>query len=1526
MSKNIYDISALIDSDIYAIVSTIPDEEWFSRVPGTIDPPVTYYLTVGTPEGNFSHHEQNVDTINTFGIKTNGTLVLTEDSAEWVSYDSDTKMLSVNANNIDLENNDSPLPVERLATIKFALEEDESKTGEIAIGQMYQCRILPYGDKTIDELQGYSSNPVVSNNSEVVIQTNGTLVVDNRYDSENVDWISLSDGVSVGGGTYNYTIYVKTNELDTTKEIMSEQRTGTVHLTTEEDSDPLSKLAADGVTPIESDGISLTVTQLPNYYVLTTLNNRDLTTNTHTLNLNGDASSNIDTCLSTNCDNISISIDSDAEEWLSVRGNKITVTENTGISERTGKIGFLCKGAGEHNKLFFNIVQSVSFSLSLDHVDYYEKDYTAGTLIISDFITNGTVIVKTKSDPDKMFASGGVTTANNKATLTFSKNGNTSRKLSTEKTATVTFALAEDHSKTVTITIYQTPELGYLINKTTDERNYKCGGSSVVCVSTNGTLALDDSRQSVDWATLYGYPTDNDGIKFYQPVISPQFNTVTMGSNELPAKRSGDVCLKATSIDGSTVQISPIKVTQTAEPFVVTKLNNPAANESKSYTLTLENGDEIIGFDPSIFTEDNEYNNLIVSSDADWLTIKGMIDQHDKYRAYALKFDVSKNETGAERTGVITFTNSLATEEYNLTNAKYGNLNSLTFTVVQPAAIFLRLDTSIKNLAYDAEYFSLGLDDDYFTNATVVIKEIEGNSDLNGDKWVKTYTVYSDRIDFDLLKNNYERYIDYNLSERTAKVHLSTEEDPTIDVVLTINQAAEYVFECGHSDDAYEYNYIDNDGNAKKSEGRLVTAISVGKDGSDIDAKILTNIYTVSDLTAKSVDVSSYFIELNNEPSEVPVDWVAINPVKDDTTGNAKNFTFTVNANDTTNERYALIEVRVADDTVVFTGTRQVYRFLIIQESAFYLTLNDKDNYIFDKLGYYLGKENVTLEKGTNYNTNATVALNRIEGNSDLNGKEWVTCSIDNEKGKISISTTKNTYVVYNSPDISERTAKIHLTTEETPSIDVVITVVQDPEYVFMSDIEKVNYTYKEIDGTVVGTQEVRLINVPAEGSDSIDAQVKTNILAQGALYYGAINPINEYFKDSSASGGWEYGNCPSWLDIIPVNDDTTGSPKNFTFTVEPNDSDSERYALICVAVFDKDYTSGLEETRIVFLIVQSPNYTLGLNNTEYTIESSATSTEISGFDTNGTVQLSSKDESASWCKSVTVTNNVATVETETNVYVENSSLSDLPVQRSCEIVFTLEEDPTKTVTVKITQNAGESVVFAYNTGQLIKGNYIASVYGEDPAPYLNIYTNAKDGLAPDINNSDLTWIHLKTNVETLENGIKKYSFKVDANTIDVDENDPTNVIVGEERIGKLTVKTLTGQASATLSVKQESQKYVLTTLNNPILNKSCTVELDTYEAVEFDPKLISNYIVTNVGGASASCVTTTFTSQLPDWISLQGNGYMYNNYSMKSDTVRLEIEENNSSEERSATFTINLMSNGTYNNLTFTIIQPGSN
>ena len=822
MAKNIYDISALIDPGMYSIVSTIPDGEWFSRKPG---PATTYYLTIGNTEQSYNHHEKdNIDAVNTFDISTNGTLT-TVVTPDWITYNKETKMLTIDANNFTNVNGDDIAPTEREGEIKFALEEDDTITAALKIKQMFQCNILPIGNVDLSSYeQSYEGGSVLKgkNLSKHTYSTNGTLIANNNYNSQNASWIHIDSSTDKSDGRVEYTFSIDKNELDPTKEVMSEQRTGKLYLTTKEDPDPLCA-TNDQMESIESDGVCLTVTQAPNYYIRTNLNGKDLRTDEYTLNISGDASEGIDASLVTNTNTVvgvKSSIDTSSNAWLStstdshgVSGGTITTplnylinaSANTGDSKRTGKIVFSLPNAhGDHDKLTFNIIQSILYRLSLNPTTY-EKEYVAGDLQISGFDTNGTVKVKTKDDPDEALKNGGSTVMNNEATLTFYKNGNTTTELSTPKKVNVTFALNEDLTKTVDVTIIQKPQYDIWAGDSKNKDfnsiswNYKGATRDTPYITTNGTVSVTDSSDWIKCSTTN--PTEENGIRTYAIIPSTPYkisSDPTQG--EGGGTRTGSITFTMNETNsGGPAKTKTIMCKQDPEPYILTKLRTPIYDDNyvgnNVWTINLDNAGastidaSLLGFtmgsyiiNPSISYENN-------SSDVEWIKVSGQSQLDTNVGKYLYNFnnlqiEVNENTSKTKRSASVALT--LYDEKiYKTTSSESWNdykFGSLTFKVVQPAPYYLDYD---------------GIKD--FTTPYSITEVLElQNFQTNGNVIYKKDTVPNwATVEYNEKDGNWEITVFQNANtetslstERTADIVFCLKEDETKTVSFSIKQSA----------------------------------------------------------------------------------------------------------------------------------------------------------------------------------------------------------------------------------------------------------------------------------------------------------------------------------------------------------------------------------------------------------------------------------------------------------------------------------------------------------------------------------------------------------------------------------------------------------------------------------------------------------------------------------------------------------------------------------------------------------------
>ena len=822
MAKNIYDISALIDPGMYSIVSTIPDGEWFSRKPG---PATTYYLTIGSTEQSYNHHEQdNIDAVNTFDISTNGTLTVV--TPEWITYNKETKMLTIDANNFTNVNGYDIAPTEREGEIKFALEEDDTITAALKIKQMFQCNILPTGNVDLSSYeQSYKGGSVLKgkNLGKHTYSTNGTLIVNNKYNSQNASWIHIDSSTVKNDGRVEYTFLIDKNELDSTKEVMSEKRTGKLYLTTKEDPDPLCA-TNDQSESIESDGVCLTILQDANYYVRTNLNGKDLNIDEYTLNISGDAHEGIDASLVTNTNTlvgVKSSIDTSSSAWLSTSKDSqgvsggtiipslnylINSSANTGDSERTGKIIFSLPNAhGDHDILTFNIIQSILYRLSL-YPTTYEKDYTRGNLTISEFTTNGTVKVKTKDDPSEALTYNGLTVSNNTATLSFYNNGNTLTELSTSHKVNVTFALNEDPTKTVDVTIIQNPQYDIWARDSKNKEfnsiswNYKGATHGTPYITTNGTVSVSNAS---DWITCdTANPTEENGIRTYTIIPSTPYkisSDPTQG--EGGGTRTGSITFTMNETNsGNTAKTKTINCKQDPEPYILTKLRTPIYNESyvedNTCTVNLDTADtstidaSLLGFtmssyiiNPSISYENN-------SDNGSWIQVLGQSTMNSSVGEYLYNFNnlqikVDENTSKIERSASVALT--LYDEKiYKTTSGESWNdykFGSLTFKVVQPAPYYL-------------EYNGINTFDDVRADVEEVL--ILDNFETNG---TLTYnaSVVPDWANVNYNKNegNWEITVSANTNtetslstERTANIVFCLEEDKTKTVSFNIKQSA----------------------------------------------------------------------------------------------------------------------------------------------------------------------------------------------------------------------------------------------------------------------------------------------------------------------------------------------------------------------------------------------------------------------------------------------------------------------------------------------------------------------------------------------------------------------------------------------------------------------------------------------------------------------------------------------------------------------------------------------------------------
>lgn len=828
MAKNIYDISALIDPGMYSIVSTIPDGEWFSRKPG---PATTYYLTIGNTEQSYNHHEQdNIDAVNTFDISTNGTLTVV--TPDWITYNKETKMLTIDANNFTNVNGDDIAPTEREGEIKFALEEDDTITAALKIKQMFQCNILPIGNVDLSSYkQSYKGGSVLKeiNLGKQTYSTNGTLIVNNKYNSQNASWVHIDSSNVKSDGRVEYTFLIDKNELDPTKEVMSEQRTGTLYLTTKEDPDPLCTTNEQSES-IESDGVCLTVTQAPNYYIRTNLNGKDLSTNEYTLNISGDASEGIDASLVTNTNTVvgvKSSIDTSSSAWLSTSKDSngasggtimiplnylINASANTGDSERTGKIIFSLPGArGDHDTLTFNIIQSILYRLSLDST-MYEKEYGVGDLQISGFDTNGTVKVQTKVDPAGALKNGGLTVSNNTATLSFYKNGNTGTELSTPKKVNVTFALNEDPTKTVDVTIIQKPQYDIWardsknINFDSISWNYKGATHDTPYIKTNGTVSVSTASDWIKCDTES--PTEENGIRTYTIIpTTPYKISSDPTQGEGGGTRTGSITFTMNETNSGNPAITKtINCKQDPEPYILTKLRTLIYDDSyvedNTCTVNLDTADtstidaSLLGFtmgsyiiNPSISYENN-------SSNDEWIKVLGQSQLGMNVGKYLYNFNnlqinVNENTSKTERSASVALT--LYDEKiYKNTSGKSWNdykFGSLTFKVVQPAPYYL-------------EYIGIDKFPDVPANGNEVIELDKNNFITNGTLTYDASTVPDWVSKVEISENDdtgftYEIYVKENANtetslstERTANIVFYLEEDKSQKVNISLTQSA----------------------------------------------------------------------------------------------------------------------------------------------------------------------------------------------------------------------------------------------------------------------------------------------------------------------------------------------------------------------------------------------------------------------------------------------------------------------------------------------------------------------------------------------------------------------------------------------------------------------------------------------------------------------------------------------------------------------------------------------------------------
>ena len=830
MAKNIYDISALIDPGMYSIVSTIPDGEWFSRKPG---PATTYYLTIGSTEQSYNHHEKdNIDAVNTFDISTNGTL--TVETPDWITYNKETKMLTIDANNFTNVNGYDIAPTEREGEIKFALEEDDTITAALKIKQMFQCNILPTGDVDLSSYeQSYEGGSVLKrkNLGKHTYSTNGTLIANNKYNSQNASWIHIDSSTVKSDGRVEYTFSIDKNELDHTKEVMSAQRTGKLYLTTKEDPDPLCA-TNDQSESIEFDGVCLTVTQAPNCYIRTNLNGKDLNTDEYMLKISGDAHEGIDASLVTNTNTtvgVRSIIDTSSSAWLSTSidsngasgGTIITPlnylinsSANTGDSVRTGEIVFSLPNAhGDHDTLTFNIIQSILYRLSLDTTTY-EKDYTSGDLQISGFNTNGTVKVTKKDDPSEALTYNGLTVSNNTATLSFYKNGNTTTELSTSHKVNVTFALNEDPTKTVDVTIIQNPQYDIWARDSKNKEfnsiswNYKGATHDTPYITTNGTVSVSNAS---DWITCTpANLTEENGIRTYTIIPSTPYkisSDPTQG--EGGGTRTGSITFTMNETNsGNTAKTKTINCKQDPEPYILTKLRTPIYNESyvedNTCTVNLDTADtstidaSLLGFtmssyiiNPSISYENN-------SDNGSWIQVLGQSTMNSSVGEYLYNFNnlqikVDENTSKIERSASVALT--LYDEKiYKTTSGESWNdykFGSLTFKVVQPAPYYLEYNGintyTIKGVLATGEEVIQSDENKFVTNGTLAYDA------STVPDWVSKVEISKD----DVIGFKYKIYVKENANtetslstERTANIVFYLKEDKSQTVTISLTQSA----------------------------------------------------------------------------------------------------------------------------------------------------------------------------------------------------------------------------------------------------------------------------------------------------------------------------------------------------------------------------------------------------------------------------------------------------------------------------------------------------------------------------------------------------------------------------------------------------------------------------------------------------------------------------------------------------------------------------------------------------------------
>lgn len=818
MAKNIYDISALIDPGMYSIVSTIPDGEWFSRKPGPEPgPAITYYLTIGNAEQSYNHHKQDdIDTVNVFDISTNGTL--SAKTPDWITYDSETKKLTISANNFTNVNGNLVAPEEREDTIEFTLEEDDTISAALKIKQMFQCNILPYGDVDLTKFaQSYEGGNVKKGYrlSDTTYSTNGTLIINENYNDENASWLHINEPETDSDGRKTYTFSMDKNELDPNKEVMSEQRVGMLHLTTKEDPDPLCRLDASKYEE-EYEGVCLKVSQAANYYVRTKLNGRSLKTDTYDLEIPGDAVEGIDASLVTNSTSIVGVKSSTSDNWLSATAVKfkgdsggtivpttnftINASANTGDNTRTGTIIFsLVNESGDHNTLTFNVIQSFLYRLSLDPTTY-EKEYTAGDLVIDGFSTNGTVKVKSKDDPDSVLTNGGLTVENNEATLSFYKNGNSASKLSTSHEVNVTFMLDEDNSKTVDVTIVQKPEYGILSHITNNyaQWSYKGTTTSIPSIETNGTCNVLDR---IDWVTVVSDNTEeNNEINTYIliPHTPYQISSDPTQSADGKGTRTGSISFGMNETnEGSSAKTITIRCSQTPEPYVLTKLRTPIYDddyvENNTYTINLDTADSstidasLLGFDTGSCLMDVSVSSDNTEDDLSWIRSSGKSAKNSVTGTYLyaidnFRIDVDENETRGKRAATVALTlydNAI----YKSSNGQTWNdykFGSLKFVVNQPAPYYLEYEGSIKEFKSPANGELLQLDT-FDTNGTIKYADAPDWATVNFDNTYGSWEI-------NVSKNaNTETSLS---TERSADIVFYLEEDKTKTVTFHISQYA----------------------------------------------------------------------------------------------------------------------------------------------------------------------------------------------------------------------------------------------------------------------------------------------------------------------------------------------------------------------------------------------------------------------------------------------------------------------------------------------------------------------------------------------------------------------------------------------------------------------------------------------------------------------------------------------------------------------------------------------------------------